>query len=106
MKFLFIETSAFSRTREGLMQDDELREFQTHLLDNHDQGDTVAGTGGCKKIRWSRPGSGKSGGVRVIYYVRAQSGRIYLIVMYPKNVQDNLTDKQKALIKAAVQKLT
>lgn len=61
---------------------------------------------GVKKIRWSRPGSGKSGGVRVIYYVRAQSGRIYLIVMYPKNVQDNLTDKQKALIKAAVQKLT
>lgn len=29
MKFLFIETAAFSRTREGLMQDDELREFQT-----------------------------------------------------------------------------
>lgn len=56
MKFLFIETAAFSWTREGLMQVDELREFQTHLLDNHDQWIRWQVLAGVKKIRWSRPG--------------------------------------------------
>lgn len=97
MEYLeFIETAAFSKTRKGLMEDDEFSEFQCWLLDNHEQGDTVAGTGGCKKIRWSRPGSRKSGGLRIIYYARAASGRIYLIVMYTKSRQENLTDTQKA----------
>lgn len=87
------------------MAEDEFREFQAWLLENHEQGDTVAGTGGCKKVRWNRPGSGKSGGLRIIYYVRAASGGIYLIVMYPKNTQENLTDQQKAQIKSALQQM-
>ncbi|WP_029589735.1 type II toxin-antitoxin system RelE/ParE family toxin [Franconibacter helveticus] len=106
MEYLeFIETAAFTRTRKNLMAEDELREFQAWLLENHELGDTVAGTGGCKKVRWNRPGSGKSGGLRIIYYVRAASGRIYLIVMYPKNTQENLTNQQKAQIKSALQQM-
>ena len=102
---LFIETAAFSKSREALMDEGEFFEFQSWLLEHYELGDTVAGTGGCKKIRWCRPGSGKSGGLRIIYYVRAASGRIYLLVMYPKNVQENLTDKQKAQLKAALESM-
>lgn len=61
----FIETSAFSMLRKDLM-DDEFRELQTYLLEAHDRGDTISHTGGCRKIRWSRPGMGKRGGVRVM----------------------------------------
>lgn len=48
------------------MDDDEFRELQTYLLEAHERGDTISHTGGCRKIRWSRPGMGKRGGVRVI----------------------------------------
>ena len=72
----FIETSAFSMWRKDLMDDDECRELQTSLLEAHDRGDTISHTGGCRKIRWSRPGMGKRGGVRVIDYLRLASGRL------------------------------
>lgn len=106
MDFLFIETTAFSRARLGLMQDDELQEFQAWLLENYGQGKTMSGTGGCKKVRWQRPGTGKSGGVRVIYFARTQQGRIYLLIIYPKSWLDNLSARQKAQLKAAVELLS
>ena len=39
-----------------------------------DAGDAVPGTGGVRKARWSRPGAGKRGGVRVVYFNRLADG--------------------------------
>jgi hypothetical protein len=47
-------------------------------------------TGGVRKVRWSRSGSGKQGGVRVIYYNRLADGRIWLLLIYAKSARDNL----------------
>lgn len=102
MHFLFVETSVFHRTRHALIRDDELHEFQVWLLEKHDRGDTVSGTGGCKKVRWCRAGMGKSAGVRVIYYVQTHQDRIYLLIMYPKNRQDGLSDGQKLQLKTVI----
>ncbi|AKH64000.1 MULTISPECIES: type II toxin-antitoxin system RelE/ParE family toxin [Photorhabdus] len=99
----FIETTAFSKVRAELIKDNEFQELQTYLLKYHEHGDTISQTGGCKKIRWGRKGMGKRGGVRVIYYVRTLSGRLYLLFIYPKNVQEDLTQAQKAQLKNAVQ---
>lgn len=101
----FIDTSAFSTLRKELMSDDEFRELQTYLLEAHEWGDTISHSGGCKKIRWSRPGIGKRGGIRVIYYVRIASGRLYLLLIYPKNAKDDLSEKEKAVVKALLQQL-
>lgn len=87
------------------MTDDEFQEMQSYLLEHHENGDTISHTGGCKKIRWSRQGMGKSGGVRIIYYVRAASGKLFLLLVYPKNKKDNLTEKEKAILKALSQRL-
>jgi hypothetical protein len=35
----------------------------------------VPESGGIRKVRWGRAGSGKSGGVRVIYFTRNVKGR-------------------------------
>ncbi|EIQ2295817.1 type II toxin-antitoxin system RelE/ParE family toxin [Salmonella enterica subsp. enterica] len=106
MEYLeFIETPTFSSLRKELMKDDDFQKFQSHLLEHHEKGDTISHTGGCKKIRWGREGMGKRGGVRVIYFVRNLSGRIYLLLMYPKNSTDDLTQEQKAKLKNIVQKL-
>lgn len=101
----FVETMPFSKARRELMEDDEFQALQTHLLEAHERGDTISQTGGCKKIRWSRPGMGKRGGVRIIYYVRLASGRLYLLLIYPKNVKDDLSEQEKAVLKALSQKL-
>lgn len=78
-----------------LLQDDEFRAFQEILINDPEAGDTISGTGGFRKIRWSRPGMGKRGGVRVIYYNVTKKGRIYLALIYPKNEQDELNQEQK-----------
>ncbi len=83
-----------------LMEDDkEFQELQAFLLEHHDQGDIITQSGGCRKIRWSRRGMGKQGGTRVIYYTRLITGRIYLLLIYPKNVKDDLSASEKAMLK-------
>jgi hypothetical protein len=45
----------------------------------------IRGTGGVRKLRWGIAGRGKRGGIRVIYYVRAQPGQIWMLTLYAKN---------------------
>ncbi|WP_117077935.1 type II toxin-antitoxin system RelE/ParE family toxin, partial [Klebsiella pneumoniae] len=75
------------------------RAFQEILINDPEAGDTISGTGGFRKIRWSRPGMGKRGGVRVIYYNVTKKGRIYLALIYPKNEQDELNQEQKKMLR-------
>jgi len=41
-----------------------------YIAANPDVGDVIPDTGGIRKARWKRPGTGKRGGVRVIYFYR------------------------------------
>ncbi|HIG9535299.1 TPA: addiction module toxin RelE [Klebsiella pneumoniae] len=41
----------------------------------------------------------------MIYYVRLASGRLYLLLIYPKNAKDELSEKEKAVMKALTQQL-
>ncbi|WP_159566920.1 type II toxin-antitoxin system RelE/ParE family toxin [Budvicia diplopodorum] len=104
--FTFIELQGFSKRRQELLPDDEFWAFQEELINNPEAGDTISGTGGFRKIRWSRPGMGKCGGVRVIYYNVTSRGRIYLALIYPKNEQDNLTEGQKKALEQLSNQLT
>jgi hypothetical protein len=48
------------------------------------------------KIRVSiaSKGKGKSGGARVIYFVRVDETRVVLLAMFDKSEQDNLSNKE------------
>ena len=50
----------------------------------------IPGAGGLRKVRWSRAGMGKRGGVRVIYFTRLARGEVVLIVVYAKAKFDNM----------------
>lgn len=63
----FIETSFFTKAIKELFDDDEYQQIQKELLNNPEKGDLIQGTGGLRKIRFGR-NSGKSSGVRVLYY--------------------------------------
>ena len=92
----FIRTVPFERswTAAGL-DDDDLRELENLLLRHPDIGAVIPGLNGCRKLRVQLPGRGKSGGARVIYVDLVVQEMIFLLLAYPKNVQENLTPEQK-----------
>ncbi|MDR0871345.1 MAG: type II toxin-antitoxin system RelE/ParE family toxin [Planctomycetaceae bacterium] len=53
----------------------------------------------CYKIRLSiaSKGKGKSGGARVITYYVSADGVVYLLSIYDKAVQENITDAELSL---------
>ncbi|EAA3911313.1 TPA: type II toxin-antitoxin system RelE/ParE family toxin [Salmonella enterica] len=103
MEYLeFVETSVFTRECKTLLTDDEYKEFQTHLLLDPEAGSIIVGTGGCRKVRWARQGTGKSSGIRAIYYYYNPAGRLYMLLVYPKSEKDSLTAAEKNQLKAVV----
>ena len=78
---------------------DDMLEF---LARRPKAGRIIKGTGGLRKVRIARPGKGKSGGTRVIYYYHKEGKPLLLLLIYAKSTQDNLTDVQKAQLKRHV----
>jgi mRNA-degrading endonuclease RelE of RelBE toxin-antitoxin system len=95
---IFVEFTSFSRHRSENLNDEAYRALQNALLDNPDAGVRIPGTGGLRKIRWGTEGRGKRGGVRVIYYPVQGRGVILMLLIYPKNQQDDLTSEQKRIM--------
>ena len=100
---IIIETSVFTRRIKELMSDDEYKDLQEALVNRPDMGAIIQGTGGLRKVRWKLEGTGKSGGVRVIYYWMTKDEHIYMLYVYPKSEQEDLTQKQKQALKTIVE---
>ena len=94
----FIETPTFTRQIKQIATDDELRVLQKELIAFPDKGDLIPHTGGLRKIRMATGSQGKRGSARVIYFLATEDA-IYLIMAYPKNIKDSLTDAEKAELK-------
>ena len=75
------------------------------LLKNPEAGDIMQGTGGLRKVRFASEGQGKSGSVSVCYVDFEKFTVIYLITVNAKKEKDNLTDKEKAVLKVLVKQL-
>ena len=97
----FIETSIFTKQVLKLLPDSSYRILQSALMLNPSAGAIIKGSGGIRKIRWNLPGSGKRGALRVIYYFD-QSETIYMLFMYKKNEQEDLTAEQVKILKKAL----
>ena len=85
-----VETPTFQRLWPDYWTEDERAAFASWLALSPEAGDVVPGSGGVRKVRWSRPGSGKRGGVRVVYFNRLENGEIWLLLIYSKSIQDNV----------------
>ena len=101
---VIIETRFFTRRIKELMSDDEYRALQETLVNRPGMGDIVQGTGGLRKVRWKQDGHGKSGGVRVIYYWMTADEQLYMLYVYPKSKQEDLTAEQKRALKSIVER--
>jgi hypothetical protein len=100
---VIVETPIFTRLIQELMSDDDYKDLQEALVNRPDIGDLIKGSGGIRKVRWSLEGTGKSGGVRAIYYWVVNDDHIRMLYVYPKGKQANLTKAQVVQLKAIVE---
>ena len=71
-----------------LWSTEEWLEFFQWIAGEPDAGAVIKDSGGCRKVRWSRPGTGKSSGVRVIYFKGLAAGELCMLLVYPKSARD------------------
>ena len=83
------ETPIFQRYSAEVWAEVEREEFVSFIAANPEAGSVIRGSGGCRKVRWSTAGQGKSGGARVIYF-NAEDATIWLLIVYKKAKFDNL----------------
>lgn len=96
------ETPLFLRQAKEVWTDSEHDDFVLYIAGNPEAGTVVPDTGGVRKVRWGRTGSGKRGGVRVIYFYHDRDQPLYLLMVYAKGRQEDLDpDEKKAVRKLA-----
>jgi len=99
----FIETPIFTKAIDKLLSHDEFMALQLALLARPNLGSVIRGTVGLRKMRWSRAGSGKRGGLRVIYYWDLSTESFYLLYAFPKSAREDLTAAQLRTLSRLVQ---
>lgn len=107
MKRKINQTKYFSKALNGLLKKrqvlkEDFDDFQEELAKNPEMGDIVPGTNGVRKARLKSASRGKSGGSRICYYDVTHRNEIYLLLIYAKNQQENLTSEDKKDFKELV----
>ncbi len=93
-----VETPIFTKIITRLLDDEDYRSLQIALMLRPEQGPIIRGTGGLRKVRWAKAGSGKRGGLRLIYYWAPTETAFYMLYAYAKNEQDDLTLSQARML--------
>lgn len=100
MKRCVIETKIFSQNVDNLIAkkvllQEDFDTFKKMLCQTPEEGDLIPGTGGIRKTRLKSSSKGKRGGFRVCYFDDKDQEELFLVLIYPKNVQENLTAEEK-----------
>jgi hypothetical protein len=98
----FIETPIFTEDVSRELSLDDYQQMQLALVLRPEQGPVIAGSGGLRKIRWRRTGMGKRGGLRVIYFWDSASETFYMLTVYRKSKQDDLSPRQLRILRRLV----
>jgi len=94
----FVETPVFTRALKRLLHDEPYRRLQIALMLRPEQGALIRGSGGLRKLRWAAPDTGKRGGLRVIYYWSPTELAFYMLYVYTKTEQGDLTPAQVKIL--------
>ena len=98
----FIETPVITREVTELLDDEQYQCLQLALVLRPRLGATIPRSGGLRKLRWSLPGVGKRGGIRVIYFWDEPSETLFMLYAYRKNAQEDLTVHQLRVLAGLV----
>lgn len=94
--YTFIETTIFTKRLFASASAEVLEIIQRDLVENAVRGAVVKGLHGARKARVAAPATqrGKSGGLRYFYLFLPARDSIYLLFLFRKNEQDNLSPEQ------------
>lgn len=91
-----IETPAFlASAKDENVSDEERKAIVDYIAANPDAGDVMQGTGGARKLRFAGKGKGKSGGFRIITFYADTDIPVFLLDIYSKDSQANLSQAEK-----------
>ena len=100
---VIVETTLFTRQFQTLLPDEAYGDLQSEIVKRPDAGVLIPGSGGIRKLRWGYQGQGKRGGLRIIYYWAVAQEQVLMLLIYPKNVQDNLSPSQLRALRQIVE---
>ena len=91
-----VTTPTFERqARQAGLSEDVIAEMVSWLAANVTAGDLIVGTGGARKVRFARAGSGKSGGYRTIHYCGGDDVPVFLLAVIDKGKRANLSRAER-----------
>jgi hypothetical protein len=109
MNMTFIQLAEFASSwKRHRLSDEDLMALEKHLHENPAAGQVMRGTGGLRKTRFAPPSrhGGKSGGYRVGYAYFRVASTIYLVMIFAKKDQQNLTAAQCHYVKQLMESLS
>jgi hypothetical protein len=100
-----VETPEFLRRAKSRMSEDERRDLVDFLAAAPAAGDLMESTGGARKLRWARPGAGKSGGLRVVTFYGGVALPVFVLTVFAKNEKANITKAERNELAAILHEL-
>ena len=85
-----VESPVFQKLWPLYWSEEERGEFAAFIALDPTAGVVIRESGGLRKVRWARSGSGKSGGVRIVYFTRTEEGEVMLLTIYAKSNTGNI----------------
>jgi hypothetical protein len=102
-----VRLKAYLRPMRGMgFSDATMRNIEASILAAPHAHPLISGLRGARKARIARPGMGKRGGGRVIYFVVFEEKLLAFLMAYPKNEKDDLTTDDRRAILRAIEVLT
>ena len=96
-----IETKTFTAKASKVWTQKHYEDFVLVIASNPSAGEVVPNSGAVRKVRWAKAASGKSGGVRVIYFNTAFKVT-WLLTLYGKNERETIPAHELRKIKEAI----
>lgn len=95
MMLTVAEVQEYIKRAQKLLSEYDRDEIVNYLAVHPKAGPVMPGTGGIRKLRWRRQGTGKIGGVRIIYYFHDERMPLYLLTVFGKNEKDNMSHRER-----------
>lgn len=93
-----VPTRGYLRHAAKLFSETERRTLEDELAADPERWPVIPGTGGLRKARVARPGTGKRGGARTIYFYWASETLLLLLHVYAKSVKEDIDAAQKKIL--------
>ena len=99
-------THAFVRAaRQAGMTDLEVETLIEYVSARPTAGVEIAGTGGCRKVRFAGRGRGKSGGYRVITFYSGPQMPIFFLTVFAKGQRADLSKAERNTLHAVTKSI-